>query len=677
MEMDKYLNIFLDESRENLEKLNDSLLKLENNSSDIELLNDIFRVAHTFKGMSCSMGFIDVGDLTHRMENILEDMRQGKLEVTEKVTDILFNCLDKLQEMVDKIAEGTYQDSTNNIDILINSLQALAEDSTYYVQTENGENNNTGEIVQNNEITEEKTEQTSASFADMDLSQSEIAELSYAKENGLNTLNIYVKIAPDCVLPSVRAFMVINLFKEPSKIVKTIPALEMLENGDFQNEFQLAVVTNQLVEELETSIKNILDIEEVKIKSLDLAKCEGLAQQKSPSNNGQAQTTSAKAGNQTIRVNSNKLNHLMNLVGELVINRTRLAQLSRERDFINLSSVIDLMGNITTDIQETVMELRMVPIEQVFNRFPRLVRDLSKTLHKNIELKLTGKETEIDRIVIEEIGDPLIHLLRNSMDHGIETPEERIQKGKPETGIIELSAFNEGDNIIIRISDDGRGIDPEKIKRVALQKGLITNEEAQKMSDSDAIELIFLPGFSSAEVTTDISGRGVGMDVVKSKISSLGGTVHIASKPGEGSEVTICLPSTMAIIQALLVGVEEEIYALPLNNVAEVIEINKSEVTLVQNNEVIVLRDTVIPIFKLHKILEVPDYKESDQKIITVIIIKTQNKYFGVVVDKLVEQQEVVIKPVNKKLCPDNIVSGATTLGSGKVALILNVNGLI
>lgn len=681
MDMDKYLNIFIDESRENLEKLNTSLLKLEHNSDDLEILNDIFRVAHTFKGMSRSMGFNDVGDLTHNMENILEDLRQSKLNVNGGIMDTLFSCLDKLQEMVDKITQGQYQDKSNNIDEIVKNLQTLAEATNDAKTTIRTEHNsvNSSETTNNDEATQqsgEETEYYKDKFKNIEFSHCDIADMSSAKENGLNIVEIDVKISADCVLPSVRVFMVLGLIKDPCKLVKSFPDIDVLESGNFGSEFKLIVISNNTFDDLEASIKNICDIEEVKTKELDLKKYEEAKQQNIAVDNSQAQTTSAKVGSQTIRVNSEKLNALMDLVGELVINRTRLGQLSREKDFLNLSSVIDLMGNITTDIQEIVMELRMVPIEQVFNRFPRLVRDLSKSLNKNIELKMTGKETEIDRVVIEEIGDPLIHLVRNSLDHGIESPEERLKKGKSETGTIELSAFNEGDNIIIKISDDGKGIDHEKIKSIALQKGLITEEAAQKMSVYDALELIFLPGLSSAEVTTDLSGRGVGMDVVKSKISSLGGTVSVSSKLGEGSDITICLPSTMAIIQALLVGVEWETYALPLNNVAEVIEVSRKDVTMVQNKEVIVLRDTVIPIFKLHKVLEVPNYEESDKKIITVIIIKTQNKYFGMVVDKLFGQQEVVIKPVNKKLCPDNIISGATTLGSGKVALILNVNGL-
>ncbi len=674
MELDQYLGLFIDESKENLQKLNENLLKLEVAPDDLEILNDIFRVAHTLKGMSKTMGFNSIGDLTHNMENVLDPLRSGKIKATEHITDALFQCLDKLEELVSSVIDNTYEDKGVSIDGLVKKLQNILAES----EQDDGVDNKAAKELKFN--------------------QYELAIINNAKEFGEKVKEITVYVSEGCVLPGVRAYMVVKELEGSGELIKTHPETEDLENGNFEGVFKLFLITKESTKSLNEKLGKISEIEKIEIKSVNPEKLTVLSDEEEKTedsdteNRSKAEKSSRKEEKdnandvnrqmqsltipQTIRVSAEKMDTLMNLVGELVISKTRISQLSSENKAGELSQSIEIMEGITGNIQEIVMKLRMVPIEQVFNRFPRLVRDLSKDLRKEINLKISGKDTEIDRAVIDEIGDPLIHLIRNSIDHGLEGPEERIAANKPAKGTLELFAFNEGDNIIIKVCDDGKGIDPDQIKKSALKKGLITPEEAKAMNDKDAIELVFAPGFSTVAVATDLSGRGVGMDVVKSKVETLGGNVNIISKVGEGTEVTISLPSKMAIVQALLIKVGEEIYAAPLNYISEVINIDQKEIKNVQNREVIILRGKTLPLIRLHRLLCVPNYVEDPDIPLTVMIVKSQGKSIGVMVSEMIGQQEVVIKPMNKKLCSEDYIAGATTLGNGQITLIINVSAL-
>jgi len=692
VELDQYLGLFIDESKENLQKLNESLLKLESSPEDLEILNDIFRVAHTLKGMSKTMGFNNVGDLTHNMENVLDPLRSGTVKTTDKIISVLFKCLDKLEELIKNIIDGVYEDKDSEIVDLVAELKNSLVSSNETAAPE---------VVEKNEIS---------------FNEYELTLIDNAKDQGFRAIVVQVTLAEGCVLPGVRAYMVVKALEGEGELIKTYPIVEDLENGEFEKSFVLYLLTTTGNEHISEIIVKISEIENVKVtdfdinnsqrefKERDINKTAGqiseitseVLDDKSQDDKSQddksqedkvqdvdsaaKQQTQVKNVNvqQTIRVNANKMDKLMNLVGELVISRTRIVQYSNEVRSDELSSLVGLMGGITTDIQEIVMKLRMVPIDQVFNRFPRLVRDISRELGKDINLKITGKDTEIDRVVVDEIGDPLVHLIRNSLDHGLETPEERIKAGKPAKGTLELLALNEGDNILIKVCDDGKGIDPEKIKAVAVKKGMITADQAKNMSDKDALDLIFAPGFSTAKVATELSGRGVGMDVVKSKVASLGGTVGLLSKIGEGTTTTISLPSNMAILQALLIKVGFETYATPLNYISEVIDVTNDQVKRIQNKEVIVLRGRTLPLVRLNKLLDVPYYNEDSDKPLTVVVIKSQGKCSGIIVSELLGQQEVVIKPISKNLCyEEDYISGAITLGNGQVALVLNVNALI
>ena len=672
MSLEEYLGLFIDESKENLQVLNGNLLKLEKEPENTEVLNEIFRVAHTFKGMAKTMGFNYTSDLTHNMENLLDPLRSGKKQATGKVVDLLFSCLDKLEGLVDSIVDKGSEHEDTSVNELVKDLQAA---------------------INNKETAEPDT----SACQKLEFNEYEQIVIQEAISQGLNVKEITVCISNDCVLPGVRSFMVNSALENMGEIIKYQPSVEEIESGvflktkDFDHAVKVLLITHEPDEHIIDKIQDISEIAEVEVSDIT---AETQINQKLKENNIdtteenqqpeenkqedlQSQKAISKVVNQTIRVNAGRLDKLMNLVGELVINKTRIFELSKGLENNDLLNSVGFMENITGEIQEIVMKLRMVQVDQVFNRFPRLVRDISKNLKKEVNLVIKGKEIEIDRAVVDEIGDPLVHLIRNSLDHGLETPEERIRNGKSAKGTIELHALNEGDNILIKVIDDGKGIDPERIKSKAIAKGFITEEAARSLDESAIFDLVLKPGFSTIEVATDLSGRGVGMDVVKSKVSSLGGTIDISSKINKGTTVTIALPSTMAIIQALIIKIGEEIYAMPLNCINEVIDITANQVKKIQNKEVITVREKTIPLIRMPEFLETPDYIEDPEQPITVVIVKSHEKYLGISVTELVGQQEVVIKPINKKLCSEHYISGATTLGNGEVALILNINNLV
>lgn len=675
MSLEQYLGLFIDESKENLQVLNANLLKLEKDPENTEILNEIFRVAHTFKGMAKTMGFNCTSDLTHNMENLLEPLRNGQKKVGGNIVDILFSCLDKLEGLVDGIVDSGVEKEDPSVIELVKKIQC--------------------EINNNDQEKEDVLTTESLKFEYTQYDQIVIHE---AIDKGLSPKEITVFIANDCALPGVRSYMVNAALEELGDIIKYSPPTEEIESGvflktkEFEHVIMVLLFTDKNDDEIKKKLLDISEIEAVEISEIsiegsdkNIENCQKITENiintkeeiVSSVKEVLDKQTIQKVSGQTIRVNAGRLDKLMNLVGELIINKTRIFQLSTDLEDNDLLNAAGLMENITGEIQDIVMKLRMVQIDQVFNRFPRLVRDISKNLNKEVNLVIKGKEIEIDRAVVDEIGDPLVHLIRNSLDHGLETPEERIKKNKPAKGIIELSATNEGDNILIKITDDGKGIDPEIIKNKAVSKGFITPEVAAKLTEDEIYDLIFKPGFSTVEVATDLSGRGVGMDVVKSKVVSLGGTVNINSKKDKGTVVTITLPSTMAIIQALLVSIGQEVYAMPLNCINEVIEIQNTDINRIQNKEVITVREKTIPLIRMNELLESPDYTENNDQSVTAVIIKSHEKYCGITVSELIGQQEVVIKPISKKLTSAHYISGATTLGNGDVALILNINNLI
>ncbi|AEV68543.1 chemotaxis protein CheA [Acetivibrio clariflavus] len=689
MDMSQYLEIFIDETKEHLQSLNESLLQLEQNPKDTAILNEIFRVAHTLKGMAGTMGFNKMAKLTHDMENVLHALRNNEISVTPKLVDTLFMCLDALENYTENIV-NTGSEGNNDYNGIISELNNAVNNKTEQetVKTE----------VENNQSEPEKTDNKTYKTAQFKLNQYEQNIAYKAKELGMNVLKITVVLNKGCVLKSARSFIIFQTIERHSEIIRSEPRVEDIEDEKFDFEFTVVCITKEDPSFFEKDINSIAEIDEVVITSLgyddfQLAETEKIssentansvdtvnavvedssdAKQEDNSQNNQAHK--AKTG-KTVRVDVDRLDVLMNLVSELIIIKTRLEGIDIGDRTQAYNEAIEYLERITTNLHDAVMKVRMVPVEMVFNRFPRMIRDTARDLNKEIILNMSGEDTELDRTVIDEIGDPLIHLLRNSADHGIESIEKRKAAGKPTAGKIDLRAYQDGNNVVIEVCDDGQGIDLEKVKKKAIEKGLVKKEIANTLSQKDIIDFLFKPSFSTSDKITDLSGRGVGLDVVKTKIEQLGGVVEVETEWGKGSKFIIRLPLTLAIIQALLVVIGEEKYAIPLSSTKEIIKISPDQIMLVQKQEVIMIRDTVIPIVRLNRILDIPTDK-NNKKQLTVVIVKKGERLSGFLVDSLIGQQEIVIKSLGKLLSGIKFIAGATILGDGNVALILDVNSL-
>ena len=659
LDMKEYLNAFLDESSEQLELLGDLLLSLESNPEQPEVVNEIFRVAHTLKGMAGAMGFDGMASLTHAMEDLLDLMRKGELAITGDDVSLLFRCLDTLQVMIDQIRKGG-RDGDVNADELLKALKARVE------------------VVNHHEATKSQTP--------IRLTSQEVEWVKKAQDQGMKVYHLAVHLDPQCLLKSARAYLVVSRLEGMSEIIKTVPPVEELEKEGFDYTFEVYLATKEGQETVRRTVMSISEIANVEIKGLtsedertaeklqkadEAQKVEEVADEAShsePSFQGMRKMTG------TIRVDINRLDKLMNLVGELVIGRARIERLAQEAGLKAFEEPLAHLGRISGEIQELVTKLRMVPISYVFDRFPRLVRDLCKSLGKEARLVIEGKETELDRTVVDEIGDSLVHLIRNALDHGIETPEEREAKGKKREGTVRIAAYQEGNSVIVEVADDGCGIDADVARRKAVEKGLYSAEEAQALSDEDAIKLVFLPGFSTADEISDLSGRGVGMDVVKSKVESLGGQFAVHSKLDRGTRVVIRLPLTLAIVLALLVSVGDEVYAIPLEDVEETLLVNKNDIRSVHGTPVVTVRGEILSLQSLAGLLRAHSRLEADE--FPVVVVRVEGKRRGLIVDELIGQQEIVIKPLGKLLSKVHGIAGATILGDGNVALILDVASL-
>lgn len=665
MDMSQYLDVFLEESKEHLGNLNEQLLNLEKNPGNLAALNEIFRAAHTLKGMSSTMGFEDLADLTHHLEDVLSDLKEGLLQPDTYVVDTLFQCLDRVQSIISQIeSNGSAEYNNQDLIAILNSIK---------------NQNYTGDIQLIEDKQKPATAQTEEPSIELDFNEYELTVMEEAACKNYQIAAIRVAVDPGSLMKSVRAFMVFKVLEEDSEVIKSIPAVTDLEDGKFDETFDVVVITKT---PLPVLIDRLEHISEIRVDSSHLVNIDQLplhrddidVMKSDQKTTEQVDTKRNHKIKQTVRVDIDRLDNLMNLVGELVMHKGRLGQIASNRRIVELNETIEQIDRISTDLQSVVMKVRMVPIEQVFNRFPRMVRDLAKELNKEIELIMEGKETELDRTVIDEIGDPLIHLLRNAIDHGLESPSVRTQKGKPRIGTIILRARHEGNSVFIEVEDDGAGIQIERVKNKAVAKGIITAKEAEEMTAEQAVDLLFSPGFSTAENITDVSGRGVGLDVVKSKIESLNGEIQVDSKPGQGTKFVVKLPLTLAIIQALMVAVRDEIYAIPLSTVNETTMLSSEDIRLIQNQEVIVLRGNVLPLYRLDSLLEVPGETQSDESY--VVVVHKGNKQIGLVVDRLIGQQEIVIKSLGKVLAGTPGIAGAIVAGDGNVRLILDIDTL-
>ena len=694
LDFEQYIDIFIDESKEHLQNLNQCLLDYEANTENLETVNEIFRIAHTLKGMSATMGFETIASLTHKMENILDGIRSHKLQTTPEMVDILFEGLDILEEEVKSIETSGKE---KEIDIK-NIISRLDDIENQRAGSAKAPIKSKVDSVDNHEleISEEDRDTIISVAADM-------------AENGFKVFKLWIKLEDGCMLKAARAFLVFKSLESKGEIVYSSPSSDDIEDEKFEDSFTVLYSSKLSSDEVEKIVMEVSEIEKVEISIFDISKAtisksesiesiksmddneaqfeeltkninlENKSDTKNDSNQdkqaeGDAGSKKNKTG-KTVRVDIDRLDNLMNLVSELIIVKTRLEDDEISSNQQNMNDAVEYLERITTSLHDAVTKVRMVPVERVFNRFPRMVRDLSKDLNKEIELFMSGEETEVDRTVIDEIGDPLIHLLRNSIDHGIEIPEVRLEKGKKEKGRVNLNAYPDGNTVVIEVSDDGAGINVDKVKQKAIDKGLITAEQAREMDANKAAELIFAPGFSTADKVSDISGRGVGLDVVLTKIEALGGNVEIETEKDKGSRFIIRLPLTLAIIQALLVIVGEEKYAIPLNNIKEITDINTEEIRLIEQKEVILYRDNPLPLLRLSEVLDCKEQKRAQGEA-TVVIVKKGDKEIGLIIDSLIGQQEIVIKSLGRYLNFVKQIAGATILGNGGVALIIDTNSL-
>ena len=680
----QYMDMFLDESHEHLQSLNEGLLRLEENMEEISVVNDIFRNAHTLKGMSATMGFAKIAELTHEMEDVLDLVRKEQLKLNEDIMDTLFKCLDSLEQMVDSVGNGEAEDVVDVSD-LVAKLSSISKGTPPPAAAP---------AAGGAAAAPAAGDASGGAGGDLGIDDIDLDVMKKAKDAGMNVFHVKVTLMESCVLKAARSVMVMHALDEIGDVIKSVPPAEDLEQEKFERSFDIVVATASDAEAVTNAVDTVSEIEDIGVEELDP---DALAKPAEPAPAAAAPAAAAAAPkkaaapakkegakaaapkkqhqSQSVRVDIEKLDTLMNLMGELVINKVRLEQIGQTHRMSDLMETLAQMDRVTGDLQNIVMKVRMVPVSAVFNRFPRMVRDVSKELGKEINLTIEGEETELDRTVIDEIGDPIMHLLRNSLDHGVESPDAREAKGKPRVGEVGLIARHEGNNVVIMITDDGAGIDASKIRRKAVEKGMITQDEADRLDDADAVRLIFLPGFSTAEQITDISGRGVGMDVVRSKIEALSGHVDVETHIDEGSVFKIKLPLTLAIIQAMLVRVQEEMYAIPLTSIDSTVNIEPTDIQTIQNKEVIVLRGEIIPIVRMEEALQVPHVKDSEE--LFVVVVHAGEAKAGIVVDNLIGQQEIVIKTLGNLFAGLKLFGGATVLGDGRVALILDVATMI
>jgi two-component system chemotaxis sensor kinase CheA len=664
LDMSQYLGLFMQEAEEQLEILETETLKLETDASQ-ERLQVIFRAAHTLKGSSRAMGFSKFAELTHELENILDLLRAGKLSLSSSITDRLLAAIDALGQMAASIGAG----EGDNLECgpLVRSLQECAGEAGSAAPA-------AATVKAPDELPDEIVEALTAA-----LEQGPIFDAKF-------------RLMEDCVMKFARAFMAINAIQASGEILVAIPETEKLEEEEFEQDFRLIFHYSGDTEALEKELKSLGEMESVALTSWEpTAPGASAAEAVSAPADVAAPVASVpdaapprKAETaQTVRVDVARLDSLMNLVGELAIDRTRISQVASELASATddprleiLTEVVGHVARITTDLQDQIMKARMMPVEIIFNRLPRVVRDLAQKLGKDIKLELHGAETELDRTVIELIGDPILHVLRNSLDHGLETPADRLQAGKPEQGSLIISAAHQENHIVIQIQDDGRGIDPARIRAKAVEKGMMTEAAAERLTDKEAVQLVFASGFSTAQEVSEVSGRGVGMDIVRSNIQKVGGMIDIDSVAGKGTTVSLRLPLTLAIIRGLMIRQTGQVYVIPLASVIETLAIHDESLQTVNGREVIVIRGQTIPILRLERALGVPPQSAENSSRGYAVIVGIGEQRLGLAVDGLVGEQEVVIKSISRFCGGLGSFNGATILGDGRVALILDIAGL-
>lgn len=682
------MDMFIEESKEHLQACNEHLLELEKNPEDLAIVNEIFRAAHTLKGMSATMGYEDIADLTHVMENILDAIRNSKLPVTTEILDVVFESVVNLEQMVyDVEAGGTGKKDVSSLIALLNRIEA----------GETGVSLADAEVTATTIVEIENDASSGIQYDDY-----EMTVMAQSFEQGYKAFEITVRLREDCLLKAARVYMVFEILEATGDIIKSDPPVDRLEEEDFEHQFTAVLLTEEAEDAVKAKVMKVSEIEEVILKSITneylieskrsiedeiVKEAEKVKQavspavEKAPSKTPPASASNTRSqsnsNNRTIRVNIERLDILMNLFEELVIDRGRLQSIADEMHHPELTETVERITRVSGDLQNIILNMRMIPVETVFNRFPTMVRQLARDLDKKVSLEIIGAETELDRTVIDEIGDPLVHLIRNALDHGVETPAQRRESGKPEQGTITLSAYHSGNNVFIELEDDGAGVNRERVLAKAISSGIVTPEEAPLMTNNQVAELILASGFSTAEKVSDVSGRGVGLDVVRTTIESLGGHISIESTEGKGSLFQVQLPLTLSIISVMLVELDKEMYAIPLTSIIETAIIQTSEIMNAHNQRVIDFRGSIIPLLDLKEIFEMPEKQQEAEEYQSVVIVRKGEKLAGLVVDSFIGQQEIVLKALGNYLTSVFAISGATILGDGQVALIVDCNSLI
>lgn len=684
-----YRTLFFEETDDHLQQLNDNVLELESNPNDASLLNEIFRSAHTLKGMAATMGYDVMTELTHKMENIFEKFKEGSVDVTSSSISLVFRCLDKLSSLVEDLREEK--------ELTHDSIEGLLAELNAVEQGTRQEADSVEEVV-------ETFQSGDLVVGFRQLEDSDLHVIKSAINDDYQAYSVSVRLEEDSLLKGPRAFLIMEKLEQEGDILHTEPTTEALEAGDFDSDFHVIYLTKNDKDRVLENLMGNSEIDKIKVEYFDedrhmlgeqtfeaLPIEEIVASEESISEGVVIEEPEAQAvnetvqvesvtksaqqhhnnhnNNQSIRVDLSRLDLFLNLVSELVVYRNQLEEVSTRANIADIKESLEQVSRLTSELQDLVLKIRMQQVKVVFSRFPRMVRDLSNELNKEMDLIITGEETELDKTVVSELSEPLVHLLRNSVDHGIETPEERERLGKNRKGTILLSAFQEGNQVMITIEDDGKGLDPAVIGASAERKGIYTDG----LSEEEIQQLIFHPGFSTAKEVTNISGRGVGMDVVKSKITSLGGTIELRSQVNVGTRFIIKLPLTLSIIEALMVRIGNENFAIPLDIVERVVMIREEEIEETLNEEVYEFQGEMIPIIRTNELLGVETMHTGKHY---AIIVNIDQRYYGILSDELIGQQEIVIKKIDNILQQIRKYQGATILGDGSIALILDINAI-
>ncbi|GAJ99238.1 LOW QUALITY PROTEIN: signal transduction histidine kinase CheA [Geomicrobium sp. JCM 19055] len=654
MAQHEYLHLFIEESFEHLQNVQQHLLALEQEEEVLLHIEEIFRSAHTLKGMAATMEYKTITELTHTMENVLDGLRKEELSLQPAMIDVLFQAADALEEMVRDIERG--EENDRDVSTIVLQLEQMTKHPT------------------------SSMESAAVASMEIDYFPFERTVIEQAVTTGLNVYEITVTFEASAVLKAVRAFMVVQKLDEYGEMVKSIPSAEDIENDQFDQSITLVYVTDTAAGTLQNEVERISEIEHVLIQPVQLTKTqqkEARSSQKEKKQEEKVELT------KTVRINTDRMELLMNLFEEFVIERGQLEQVAHTINHPDLTSSVDRIKRTSSQLQEVILSMRMMTVERVFNRFPSMIRKLSKELGKDVVIDISGQDTELDRSIIDEIGDPLVHLLRNAIDHGIETPSVRKQVGKPEKGRVTLEAYHRGNHVYIDIGDDGAGINRERVMKKAIENNLISESDAASRSDFDLFQLLFAPGFSTAKEVTDVSGRGVGLDVVKQTFEQLGGKIIIQSEEGKGSTFSIQLPLTLSIMDVLLIQCEEEIYGIPTSQLIETAIAPHEDKIVMQGQVMLQYRGQIIPVIELKEAFQVPIQPKAAEEahfedtFTSYLIVKHGKKAAAIAVDHFIGQQDVVIKPLGKRLSTVRGISGATILGNGTIAFIIDATQLL